>query len=68
MPQGSGYSLRVSIGSLYGIRPNQILPKGRVKKNPANYPHFVDKGGGLQMWISNGGGGSLDVDKKKSFM
>ena len=30
------------------------LTKGRVKKNPANYPHFVDKGRG----------GSPNVDKR----
>ena len=23
-----------------------VFVKGRVKKNTANYPHFVDKGGG----------------------
>ena len=44
--QGSRYSLRVSIGSLYGVRPNQIPPMGRVPKNTENYPHFVDKEGG----------------------
>ena len=31
------------------------------KKNPANYPHFVDKGGGHRMWISEGEGGSPHV-------
>ena len=34
------------------------------KKKTANYPHFVDKGRGTQMWISKGGG-SRHVDKKK---
>ena len=44
--QGSGYSLSVSIGSLYGVRPNQIPPKGKFsQKKTANYPYFVDKGG-----------------------
>ena len=48
------HSLRVSIGSLYGVRPNQIAPKGRVPQKKANYPHFVDKGGGSpQMCIKN---------------
>ena len=35
-----------------------------LTKKPANYPHFVDKGGGPRMWISDGGGGSSHVDKK----
>ena len=40
------------------------LREGFQKKKPANYPHFVDKGGGSpQMWISDWGGSS-DVDKK----
>ena len=44
--QCSGYSLSVSIGSLYGVRPNQIPPKGKFsQKKTANYPYFVDKGG-----------------------
>jgi len=50
--QGSGYSLSVSIGSLYGVRPNQIPPKGKFsQKKTANYPYFVDKGGGLYLFI-----------------
>ena len=39
------------------------MPKGRVNKKTANYPYFVDKGGGPRMWISDGGG-SPHVDKK----
>ena len=33
-----------------------------LQKNPENYPHFVDKGGGHRMWISKGS--SPHVDKK----
>ena len=33
---------------------------GKGKKKTANYPHFVDKGGGPQMWIREG---SDNVDK-----
>ena len=40
------------------------LREGFNKQKTANYPHFVDKGGGPQMWISDGGEGSSHVDKK----
>ena len=36
-----------------GILVNYL---GRGKKEPANYPHFVDKGGSPHIWISIGGG------------
>ena len=40
---------------------------GKGVKETPNYPHFVDKGGGVghRMWISKGGGMGLpNVDKK----
>ena len=47
--QGSGYSPRVSIKSLYGVRPNQIPPKGRVAKNNGKGMMTQD-----QLWCSGG--------------
>ena len=43
---------------------NPCIHREGLQKKTANYPHFVDKGRGTQMWISNGGG-SPHVDKKK---
>ena len=39
--QGSGYSLSVSIGSLYGVRPNQIPPKGKFSQKKRQIIHIL---------------------------
>ena len=41
-----------------------LVREGFERKKTVNYQHFVDKGGGPRMWISDGGVGRRVLIKK----